>query len=59
MMEGLRWLAGVMGLIFLAGGYWIAGRFDTSFGHTAFIAGAILIAAMLISAAIVEKNRRG
>jgi hypothetical protein len=59
MMEGLRWLSGVMGLIFLAGGYWIAGRFDTNFGHTAFIAGAILIAAMLISAAIVERNRRG
>ena len=59
MMEGIRWLAGVMGAFFLVGGYWIAGRSDTSFGHTAFIAGAVLIAAMIISAAIVEKNRKG
>ena len=59
MMEGIRYLSGVMGIIFLGAGYWIAGRFDSSFGHTAFIAGAILVAGVLISTAIVERNKRG
>lgn len=59
MMEGMRYLSGIIGLILLGGGYWIAGRFDSSFGHTAFIAGAILITGMLISSAIVERNKKG
>lgn len=58
-MENIRLLSAVIGITFLAVGYWIAGRFDPGFGHTAFIAGAIIIAGVLISWAIVEKNKKG
>ena len=58
-MENIRLFSAIMGILFLAAGYLVAGRFDPGFGHTAFIAGAIIIAGVLISWAIVDKNKKG
>ena len=60
-MENIRLFSAIMGIFFLAVGYWVAGvgRYDSSFGHTTFIAGAIIIAGVLISWAIVDKNKKG
>lgn len=60
-MENIRLFSAIMGVIFLALGYWLTGAnwFNPDFGHTAFIAGAIIIAGVLISWAIVDKNKKG
>lgn len=60
-MENIRLFSAIMGIIFLGLGYLISGanRLDPGFGHTAFIAGAIIIAGVLISWAIVDKNKKG
>lgn len=60
-MENIRLFSAIMGVIFLGLGYWLSGAnwYERSFGHTAFIAGSIIIAGVLISWAIVDKNKKG
>jgi hypothetical protein len=40
-------------------GFLMSGRFEQEFGRTLFTSGAIIISGILISSAILEKNRKG
>jgi hypothetical protein len=57
-MNALRVAAIIMCLLFFTIAYLMSGRFEQQFGHTLFLAGAIIFAAILISSAIAEKSLR-
>ncbi|MDT4898952.1 MAG: hypothetical protein QOH25_4029 [Acidobacteriota bacterium] len=56
-MNIVRALAAALAIGCLIVGYLMSGRSEQAFGHTLFLAGAIIIAAILISLAIVENKR--
>lgn len=57
-MNIVRALSATLGIGCLIVGLLMSGRFEQAFGHTLFIAGAIIIAGVLISSAIVENKRK-
>ena len=57
-MKGMRIFAALLASVFIVVGYLMSGRSESEFGHALFIARAIIISGILISSAILEKNRR-
>lgn len=58
LMNVIRTLSAVLAISCLVIGSLMSGRNEQSFGHTLVLAGAIIIAGLLISSAIVEKGRK-
>jgi flagellar motor component MotA len=57
-MNIIRAISAALAIGCLIVGYLMSGRFEEAFGHTLFIAGAIIIAGLLISLAIAENKRK-
>jgi hypothetical protein len=57
-MNIVRVLSAVFAIGCLIVGYLMSGKSEQAFGHTLFIGGAIIIAAIIISLAIVENKRK-
>jgi hypothetical protein len=57
-MNGMRIFAALFATACLVVGYLMAGRAEHEFGHTLFIAGAIVICGILISSAVLETNKK-
>jgi hypothetical protein len=57
-MNVVRALSATLAVACLIVGYLMTGRFEQAFGHTLFLSGAIIIAGVLISLAIVENKRK-
>jgi hypothetical protein len=57
-MNGMRICAALLATACLIVGFLMAGRAEHEFGHTLFIAGAIIICGILISSAILETNKK-
>ena len=55
-MNIVRALSAALAIGCLIVGYLMSAKSEQAFGHTLFIAGAIIIAAILISLAIVENK---
>ena len=57
-MNIVRALSATLSVACLIVGYLMSGRFEHDFGHTLFVSGAIIMAGVLISLAIVENKRK-
>jgi len=57
-MKFMILLAAFLSSVFMVGGYLMSGRFEPEFGRTLFISGAIIFTGILISAAILERDRK-
>jgi hypothetical protein len=57
-MIGIRIIAALLAIACLILGFLMGHRFEQGFGQTLFVAGAIIICGILISSAILERNKR-